>query len=85
MSLISVAIVGYTSLLVSCCAQTSKIGALTEVEGSKDPEGLKSFYFLVQDLKAFVFSLVNLHYKVHFSLVLYFAGSCFPFSTTTRL
>ena len=43
---------------------TSKIGALAEVEGSKDPEGLKIFYFLVQDLKAFVFSLIGLHFKI---------------------
>jgi hypothetical protein len=45
-------------------AQTNKIGALAEVEGCKDPEGAKIFYYLVQDLKAFVFSLIGLHFKV---------------------
>lgn len=35
-----------------------------EVNESKDPEGLRSFYYLVQDLKAFVFSLITLHFKV---------------------
>lgn len=45
-------------------AQTSKIGSLSDVENSKDPEGLKNFYFLVQDLKAFVFGLIRLHFKI---------------------
>ena len=43
---------------------TSKIGSLADVEDSKDPEGLKIFYFLVQDLRCFVFSLINLHFKI---------------------
>ncbi|KAF7634594.1 Histone deacetylase [Meloidogyne graminicola] len=34
---------------------TSKIGCLVEVNDSKDPVGLRSFYYLVQDLK-FLFS-----------------------------
>ena len=44
-----------------CC---EKIGSLLDVQNSKDPEGLKCFYYLVQDLKCFVLSLTNLHYKV---------------------
>eukprot|EP00039_Didymoeca_costata_P018113 m.332172 g.332172 ORF g.332172 m.332172 type:complete len:159 (+) comp16892_c0_seq1:28-504(+) len=43
---------------------TSKIGCLIDVDESKDPEGLKCFYYLVQDLKCFVFSLLNLHFKI---------------------
>lgn len=44
--------------------QTAKIGSLMDVEKCKDPEGLKVFYFLVQDLRCFVFSLIGLHFKV---------------------
>ncbi len=30
----------------------------------RDPAGLKAFYYLVQDLKCFVFSLIALHFKI---------------------
>eukprot|EP00013_Stygamoeba_regulata_P021900 CAMPEP_0177658654 /NCGR_PEP_ID=MMETSP0447-20121125/16945_1 /TAXON_ID=0 /ORGANISM="Stygamoeba regulata, Strain BSH-02190019" /LENGTH=146 /DNA_ID=CAMNT_0019163313 /DNA_START=50 /DNA_END=490 /DNA_ORIENTATION=+ len=43
---------------------TAKIGALLDVTGSKDPEGLRTFYYLVQDLKCLVFSLITLHFKI---------------------
>lgn len=43
---------------------TSKIGSLLDVQESKDPEGLRVFYYLVQDIKCFVFSLINLHFKI---------------------
>ncbi|KAI5075785.1 hypothetical protein GOP47_0009861, partial [Adiantum capillus-veneris] len=43
---------------------TSKIGSLIDVQSSKDPEGLRIFYYLVQDLKCFVFSLIGLHFKI---------------------
>ncbi|KAL3086687.1 hypothetical protein niasHT_007737 [Heterodera trifolii] len=43
---------------------TSKIGCLVEVNDSKDPVGLRSFYYLVQDLKCLVFSLIGLHFKI---------------------
>ena len=43
---------------------TTKLGSLNDVTGSKDPEGLRSFYYLVQDLKCFVFSLLALHFKI---------------------
>ncbi|TYZ60124.1 hypothetical protein PybrP1_005871 [[Pythium] brassicae (nom. inval.)] len=42
----------------------SKIGSLLDVQGSKDPEGLRVLYYLVQDLKCLVFSLVTLHFKI---------------------
>ncbi|KAI8881317.1 putative mago nashi protein [Backusella circina FSU 941] len=44
--------------------ETAKLGSLVEVQESKDPEGLRAFYYLVQDLKAFVFSLISLHFKI---------------------
>ena len=31
---------------------------------SRDPEGLRVFYYLVQDLKCLVFSLIGLHFKI---------------------
>lgn len=43
---------------------TSKLGSLLDVQESQDPEGLKVFYYLVQDLKSLVFSLVSAHFKV---------------------
>jgi protein mago nashi len=43
---------------------TSKIGSLVDVNQSNDPEGLRCFYYLVQDLKCFVFSLISLHFKI---------------------
>ena len=43
---------------------TAKIGSLLDVQSSKDPEGLRVFYYLVQDLKCLVFSLINLHMKI---------------------
>jgi protein mago nashi len=44
--------------------ETAKIGSLADVQDSKDPEGLRVFYYLVQDLKCLVFSLISLHFKV---------------------
>merc|ERR1711911_165780 len=43
---------------------TSKIGSLLDVNQSKDPDGLRTFYYLVQDLKCLVFSLIGLHFKI---------------------
>lgn len=40
-----------------------------DVTESADPEGLRVFYYLVQDLKAFVFSLISLHFKASDLLV----------------
>ena len=31
---------------------------------STDPEGLRIFYYLVQDLKCLVFSLIGLHFRI---------------------
>ena len=43
---------------------TAKIGSLLDVQESKDPDGLRIFYYLVQDIKCFVFSLIGLHFKI---------------------
>jgi protein mago nashi len=51
-------------LLTTLVLQTAKIGSLVDVNESEDPEGLRVFYYLVQDLKALVFSLISLHFKV---------------------
>lgn len=42
----------------------AKIGTLAEIQNTKDPEGLRAFYFLVQDLKCLVFSLIGMHFKI---------------------
>ncbi|KAF8477048.1 Mago nashi protein [Kalaharituber pfeilii] len=44
--------------------ETAKIGSLVDVQESQDPEGLRVFYYLVQDLKGLVFSLISLHFKI---------------------
>jgi hypothetical protein len=41
---------------------------MADVLDSKDPEGLRVFYYLVQDLKALVFSLIALNFKVRIML-----------------
>lgn len=46
------------------CFTTSILGSLSAVQESKDPEGLRNFYYFVQDLKSFVFSLISIHFKV---------------------
>lgn len=43
---------------------TAKIGSLIDVQSSDDPNGLRTFYYIVQDLKCFVFSLMSLHFKI---------------------
>ncbi|CAI4230945.1 unnamed protein product [Auanema sp. JU1783] len=43
---------------------TGKIGSLADVNNSKDADGLRAFYYLVQDLKCLVFSLIGLHFKI---------------------
>ena len=44
--------------------ECAKIGSLLDVQNSKDPEGLRLFYYVVQDLRCFVFSLISLHFKI---------------------
>ncbi|EPY53560.1 mago-nashi [Schizosaccharomyces cryophilus OY26] len=44
--------------------ETSKLGSLADVQNSEDPEGLRVFYYLIQDLKALCFSLISLNFKL---------------------
>ncbi|OXG42524.1 protein mago nashi [Cryptococcus neoformans Bt120] len=44
--------------------ETAKIGALAEVNDSSDPDGLRVFYYLIQDLKCFIFALIQMHFKI---------------------
>jgi len=39
--------------------QTAKIGSLMDVSESEDPEGLRVFYYLVQDVKVGPSSLIT--------------------------
>lgn len=42
----------------------AKINSFASVADSEDSEGLSIFYYLIQDLKAMIFSLISLHFKV---------------------
>eukprot|EP00210_Caulerpa_lentillifera_P007417 g7088.t1 len=44
--------------------QTTKIGTVNQIAESEDPEGLRVFYYLVQDLKCLVFTLMNSHFRI---------------------
>jgi protein mago nashi len=46
------------------CFACAKIGSLSNVQASKDPEGMRVFYYLVQDLKCLVLSLITMHFKI---------------------
>lgn len=37
---------------------------LVDIQNSCDPDGFKIFYYLTQDLKCLVMSLINLHFKI---------------------
>jgi protein mago nashi len=40
------------AMCIIAFVQTAKIGSLVDVQDSEDPDGLRVFYYLVQDLKA---------------------------------
>jgi protein mago nashi len=46
----------------------SKLGSLTEIAASTNPETLRNFYYLTQDLKCLIFSIVTCHFKVRILL-----------------
>jgi len=48
--------------------QTSKFGSFSELQQSSDPEGLTIFWYLIQDIKCFVLSLINAHFRVSLTL-----------------
>lgn len=43
---------------------TSKIWSSIDYQKSNDPKGLEIFYYLIQDLKCFVFALIAMHFRV---------------------
>ena len=43
---------------------TSKITSSMEIKKSNDPRGLEVFYFFVQDLKSFLFTLISMHFRI---------------------
>lgn len=46
------------------CFTCSKINTMGEIQKSKDVEGLTTFYYLVQDVRSLVLSLIGLHFKI---------------------
>ncbi|KAK9896571.1 mago nashi [Cystobasidium minutum MCA 4210] len=44
--------------------ELGKLGSLVDVQNSDSPESLRVLYYLIQDLRMFVFSLINLHFKI---------------------
>jgi len=43
---------------------TCKIGTFADIKNSKDPVGLEILYYLVSDLKCFLLTLMNMHFKI---------------------
>ena len=46
------------------CFNCAEIRSLADIQDSPDPKGLTILYYLTQDLKCFIMSLINLHFKV---------------------
>ena len=44
--------------------ETPQTLSLVDIRNSPDPQGLTIFYYLTQDLKCLVMSLINLHFKI---------------------
>ncbi|KAI9502151.1 Mago nashi protein [Coemansia spiralis] len=44
--------------------ETAKISSLADIQNTKDPEGLRVLYYLIQDFKCLILSLISLHYKI---------------------
>jgi len=42
----------------------AKINSLADIQNSDDEKGLLTFYYAMQDLKTFVFSLITLHFRI---------------------
>ncbi|KAJ2222122.1 hypothetical protein GGF40_003913 [Coemansia sp. RSA 1286] len=44
--------------------EAAKIASLVDTQKTDDPEGLKVLYYLVQDFKCLVMSIISLHFKI---------------------
>ena len=49
---------------VHICFSCSKINSLMDLRNTNDPDGLRVFYYAVQDLKCLAFALINMHFKI---------------------
>eukprot|EP00276_Gloeochaete_wittrockiana_P015932 CAMPEP_0184356350 /NCGR_PEP_ID=MMETSP1089-20130417/102209_1 /TAXON_ID=38269 ORGANISM="Gloeochaete wittrockiana, Strain SAG46.84" /NCGR_SAMPLE_ID=MMETSP1089 /ASSEMBLY_ACC=CAM_ASM_000445 /LENGTH=149 /DNA_ID=CAMNT_0026693537 /DNA_START=50 /DNA_END=499 /DNA_ORIENTATION=+ len=45
--------------------RTLKIGSVSQLQDTKDPDGLRVFHYLIQDLRSFVICLISLHFKLN--------------------
>lgn len=45
-------------------SQCAKIGSLLNVQESADPDGVRVFYYLSQDLRCLFMSLISMHFKM---------------------
>ncbi|KAJ2804188.1 hypothetical protein H4R20_002603 [Coemansia guatemalensis] len=44
--------------------ETAKISSLADTLNTDDPEGLRVLYYLVQDFKCLILSLISFHFKI---------------------
>ncbi|KAJ1722037.1 hypothetical protein LPJ53_003505 [Coemansia erecta] len=44
--------------------QASRVTSLVDIQGTDDPEGLRVLYYLVQDFKCLILSVISLHFKI---------------------
>ncbi|KAJ2356346.1 hypothetical protein GGF43_002131 [Coemansia sp. RSA 2618] len=44
--------------------ETAKISSLADTVGTEDPEGLRVLYYLIQDFKCLILSIISLHFKI---------------------
>ena len=53
---------------------TTGIMSIAEIDNSEDPEGYWTLYWLAEDIKEFVSSVLALHFKVKLDLRAYLRG-----------
>ncbi|KAJ2212553.1 hypothetical protein IW143_003897 [Coemansia sp. RSA 520] len=44
--------------------ETAKISSLADTLSTEDPEGLRVLYYLIQDFKCLILSIISLHFKI---------------------
>ncbi|KAJ2381936.1 hypothetical protein H4S02_005982 [Coemansia sp. RSA 2611] len=44
--------------------ETAKISSLADTVDTQDPEGLRVLYYLIQDFKCLILSIISLHFKI---------------------
>ncbi|KAI9472600.1 protein mago nashi putative [Coemansia mojavensis] len=44
--------------------ETARISSLADTANTQDPEGLRVLYYLVQDFKCLIQSIISLHFKI---------------------